>query len=371
MNTASGKATLRTYDIGTPARSARAQEVLALVLERQSALVDSLQAVVRKTGCEQAFEPVVWVRDEGRHGGGVRMVASPPVDSSRALFDRASANVSQVHYDDLPKKRLSSATALSCILHPAAPHAPSMHMHISWTEMRKGRAYWRVMADLNPAIPDVSQTTAFKDALAAAAGELYGDASAQGDRYFWIPALSRHRGVAHFYLEGHVTDDPVADQALAVGVVEAATTCYGELLEAGTVRAVGLPEKERADAGAAQLAYHTAYLFQVLTLDRGTTSGLLVHDQNDVGILGSLPSRVDTRLLRGWRPSMPIPQEALLDAIVESLEHGHAAPGIVAVTDDAKARIAPLLRTHYRQFPEALSLQASGDSLPPTVANHR
>jgi len=33
------------------------------------------------------------------------------------------------------------------------------------------------------------------------------------------------------------------------------------------------------------------------TADRGTTSGLLVHDENDVGILGSLPSHVDKKLL--------------------------------------------------------------------------
>ena len=41
-----------------------------------------------------------------------------------------------------------------------------------------------------------------------------------------------------------------------------------------------------------QLAYHTRYFYQVLLLDRGTTAGLLVHDDNDVGTLGSLPGQV-------------------------------------------------------------------------------
>ena len=74
------------------------------------------------------------------------------------------------------------------------------------------------------------------------------------------------------------------------------------------------------EATAQQLAYHTLYFFQVLTLDRGTTSGLLVHDQNDLGIMGSLPAWVD--------------------------------------------------RAHYRAHPEAVALQAAGDVVPPTVATH-
>ena len=86
------------------------------------------------TLCElqKAFEPVTWGRDGGIHGGGTRFVA---IDEK--VFDRASVNFSQVHYDDIPEKKLSSATAISTIIHPRNPHVPSMHMHISWTEYRK------------------------------------------------------------------------------------------------------------------------------------------------------------------------------------------------------------------------------------------
>jgi coproporphyrinogen III oxidase len=35
------------------------------------------------------------------------------------VFDRASVNVSQVHYADEPTRKLASATALSTIIHPA------------------------------------------------------------------------------------------------------------------------------------------------------------------------------------------------------------------------------------------------------------
>ncbi|MCA9716589.1 MAG: coproporphyrinogen III oxidase [Myxococcales bacterium] len=342
------------------AQSARATAARELVDTLQRRLVDALERVSRARGREGGFAPIEWLRDEGRHGGGVRFVAP-----GGGLFNRASVNVSQVHYDDLPDKRLGSATALSTIIHPDEPAAPSVHMHISWTELRGGAGYWRVMADLNPSHEEPQATARFDDALAAAIAddELRARARAQGDRYFFIPALGRHRGVTHYYLEGYATADAAADAALARRVGEATIDVYTALLEDALARS---PEPG-SDARARQLAYHTLYLFQVLTLDRGTTSGLLVHDQNDVGILGSLPSHVDRALLASWRDAMPAPQGELLDGIVAALPDASPSPVTVA----AKRALAEVLRRHYRAHPEALDLQAAGDVIPPTVANHR
>lgn len=206
-------------------------------------------------------------------------------------------------------------------------------------------------------------TEAFAAGLRAAAPAAYERARAQGDRYFWIPALGRHRGATHFYLEDHATDDAEADLALARAVGEAATRGYARLL-AGLLPGLG---PATADERARQLAYHTLYLFQVLTLDRGTTSGLLVHDQNDVGILGSLPSHVDRALLSSWRERLPPPQGELLDALVAALPAAAPAP----VDDATKAALAAAVRAHYRAHPDALALQASGGVEVPTVANHR
>lgn len=344
-----------------PAQSGAAAAAFQLVDQLQRNLVRTLEAASARLGEADRFEPADWGRDDGRHGGGIRYVAL-----ESATFDRASINVSQVHYDDLPDKRLSSATALSTIIHPAHPRAPSMHMHISWTEMRDGAGYWRIMADLNPAIEDPAATARFEAALVEATGELYAAAKAQGDRYFFIPALGRHRGVIHLYCEAYATADADADSQLASRVGRAVIKTYAQILEGAIVAHPTVSDEERA----AQLAYHSLYLFQVLTLDRGTTSGLLVHDQNDVGILGSLPSRVDTQLLRGWRAALPQPQDKLLDQIVAVLEGG-GAPGVAVVTDEAKAALAQAIRGHYRAHPEALALQARGDVVPPTVANHR
>lgn len=338
-----------------PAQSPRAAEALALVEGLQSRLVEALGAVAREHGEARGFERVDWDRDEGRHGGGHRAVAPVGV-----VFDRASVNVSQVHYDDLPEKRLSSATALSAIVHPFEPHAPSVHMHFSYTEMRDGGGYWRMMADLNPSLPVTADTQRFAEALAREAGALYSNGASEGDAYFWIPALERHRGATHFYLESYDSGDFVADKTLAQRLSHAAIDTYAELLRAGVGRPAGREERAR------QLAYHTLYFFQVLTLDRGTTSGLLVHAQNDVGILGSLPSRVDPDLLASWRPRLDRKQRPLLDRIVAQLPVERPA----TVSETVKAALAREVRAFYRDNPGALELQARGSVVPPTVANH-
>ncbi len=341
---------MRTFPDSEQAARAR-----ALVEGLQQHFVSRLADIEARVASSDARrpEPVEWLRDDGRHGGGERYVLG---DS--AAFDRSSVNVSVVHYDDLPDKKLGSATALSCIVHPRPPRAPSMHMHISWTEMKDGRGYWRIMADLNPSIPVDSDRSAFEASLKSASGEHYEAASAQGDRYFSIPALERHRGVSHFYLEAFHSGDFDADHALAETVGRTTIDTYHQILVEAVKRPVQPGDSD------AQRAYHTLYLFQVLTLDRGTTSGLLVHDQNDVGILGSLPSHVDVSLLDAWRDRVPDLQKPLVEALVGSLGDG-------AVTTERKRVLAQRVREHYRAHPEALKLQASGNVVPPTVANHR
>ncbi len=278
------------------------------------------------------------------------------------MFNRAAINVSGVHYDDDPHRRLASATALSTIIHPQAPRAPSVHIHISWTELRDDAAYWRIMADLNPALEDPTATERFRELMRGAAPSLFEGASAQGDRYFHIPALERRRGAAHYYLEGYQSGDRNADLAFARRFGEAVTDGYAELLDEALGSASVPTDEERTR----QLAYHTLYVFQVLTLDRGTTSGLLVHDQNDVGILGSLPTRIDRALLASWAARVEPPQDQLVRSLVAAMPETHPCE----LTDTVRAALAKIVRDHYRAHPEALALQASGDVVPPTVDNH-
>jgi coproporphyrinogen III oxidase len=339
------------------AQSANATTANNLIQSLQLAFVGQLERVNRSLGCEQKFIPVEWFRDQGHHGGGIRYGIA---DS--ANFNRASINSSQVHYDDDSTKSLGSATALSTIIHPQNPHAPSMHMHISWTELKNGNGYWRIMADLNPAIPDNKDLHNFRQCLKQTAPEQFELASAQGDRYFYIPALNCHRGVQHFYLEQYHSGDEQADLALARSVGEAVIQSYCDIL----FKAISKhPNPDNNDYDK-QLAYHTLYLFQVLTLDRGTTSGILVHDQNDVGILASLPAQIDHSLLSSWQTLMPKPQNLLLEAILNTLPE--QSPCLI--TNEIKQSLAQCIRKHYQQYPEALDMQATSDITPPTVANH-
>ncbi|MDA3946310.1 MAG: coproporphyrinogen III oxidase [Helicobacteraceae bacterium] len=342
----------------TPAKSKTAQEANGVVGYLQHHFVEQLDELSRVFGASKHFEAISWGRDGGKHGGGVRYVSTDDT-----LFNRASVNVSQVHYDDDKSKRLGSATAISTIIHPLHPYAPSVHMHISWTEMRDGKGYWRVMADLNPAIEDEEALNRFNVVLKEAASDYFDEGTAQGERYFNIPALGRHRGVSHFYLEDFNSGNAEADMAFVKRFGEMMINVYCTILFEVLENVTEPTEKEMQE----QLAYHTLYLFQVLTLDRGTTSGLLVHDQNDVGILGSIPRYVSKLLLASWKVLVQAPQDKLVDALLAALGEGDT----VLVDESSKQRLANAVREHYKTYPEAISLQASGNIVPPTVDNHK
>ena len=93
----------------------------------------------------------------------------------------------------------------------------------------------------------------------------------------------------------------------------------------------------------------------------------MVHNQNDIGILGSLPAYVNRDLLLSWVEKMPKPQDKLLTALISALPK--QSPSLVGT--DVKQRLANISRQHYHEYPEALAMQASGDVIPPTLKNHQ
>lgn len=339
------------------AKSAQAIEADKLAKQLQAYFVNKLDNVSRKFGNAKLFEEVEWMRDAGKHGGGSRYEAR-----DTEVFNRASVNVSQVHYDDDKDKKLSSATAISTIIHPQNPNVPSMHMHISWTQMRDGNGYWRIMADLNPSIKNEADKVKFDAMLKKSFGIYYEEGSSQGDRYFNIPVLGRTRGVSHFYLENFNTNDFQTDKAFAKKMGENIIDSYIDIITESMKNNPTFTSDEKEE----QLAYHTLYLFQVLTLDRGTTSGLLVHDQNDVGIMGSIPSHINRELLSSWVTLMPKPQDTLVLSLLNALPNEMPT----GVEESTKKKLASVVREHYKKYPEALSMQASGETIPTTVNNH-
>lgn len=338
-------------------QSPQAVTALDLLEKLQTRFVSQLSSIAKSHKEDSPFSAVEWLRDKGLHGGGVRYMAP-----TGKVFNRGSVNLSQVHYDQVPEKKLASATALSTIIHPHEPYAPSVHIHISWTEFKAADGYWRIMADLNPSLTPCPYQETFHTALTTLAGKLATEGLQQGDKYFFIPALNRHRGVCHFYLESYRSDDQAQDLALASSFGKGIIDRYCEILDSALDTDVPTTPQQRQQ----QLAYHSLYFYQVLTLDRGTSSGLLVHDQNDVGTLGSIPSHVDRPLLESWVPLTPPPQSELLTNLIACLPAGPKAH----VDDDVKKKLAATLREHYRSHPQALDMQARGDKIPPTVSNH-
>jgi len=312
------------------AHSHKAQFALTHLTQIQNEFVNKLSTI--STG--SAFKNVQWLRDSGMHGGGERLEAT-----NNDIFNRASVNVSQVQYEDNPEKSFNSATALSTIIHPQHPLAPSIHIHVSWTELKSGHAYWRLMADLNPAIENSVDTASFNKMLKVATGEHFESGIQQGDEYFYIPALNKHRGSSHFYLEGF-TGNENTPELFAINFAEQVIDFYVQLLQE---RLMGLAPPSDQELQQ-QLDYHTLYFYQVLTLDKGTTAGILLHNQNDVGTFGSLPAYINRSLLESWITLTPEPQQPLVKSLVDLLpeqKHPHITPEI-------KAQIAVTIRLFYR-----------------------
>lgn len=338
------------------AQSPDSKIAYTIISELQNYFVSTLNSLSNNIGTSQNFIPIEWFRENGEFGGGVRYISSDDT-----LFNRASVNISQVQYESDKSKSLASATALSSIIHPKNPYAPSIHMHISWTEMKNGQGYWRIMADLNPSIFNQDDKTKFDKTLSKISSKHYEEAIAQGDKYFNIPVLNSHRGVSHFYLENFHSDNKEIDSQLAKQFIKDVIDTYIEIIN----NQITNNQIISIDAKKEQLAYHTLYLFQVLTLDRGTTSGLLVHNQNDIGILGSLPSHINKSLLLSWKDKMPENQDILVQAIADCINNNGSIENI------EKIKLANAVRTFYLNNPDSLKFQASGNISVPTIKNHK
>jgi len=338
------------------AKSQDAIKALEVVSSLQKRFVEKLDNLSKNLGEDKKFEEVTWLRDAGIHGGGNRYEAR-----DKKLFNTASVNVSQVHYDEDDSKKLQSASAISTIIHPKNPNVPSIHIHISLTCLRNAGSYWRIMADLNPSITNEEDKRIFDESIKDLAKDTYDEGIKQGEKYFFIPALNRHRGISHFYLENFKTDDKQKDFDFALDFGKGIIDTYINIIENAFKRRKTFTNEDIAK----QLDYHTLYLFQVLTLDRGTTSGLLVHNQNDVGIMGSLPSFINKDLLKSWEKNVQEIQKELVLNLANVIDDNGK------VDTKTKEKLANTVREFYKKYPKALANQASGNVIPTTVSNHK
>jgi coproporphyrinogen III oxidase len=325
----------------------KSKKACKLVEYIQFYFVKELNSICDQYGNKKHCEEKTWTKKNPIYGGGQRFEGT-----DETIFNRASVNVSSVHYDEDSGKQILLADAISAIIHPLSPFAPSIHMHFSYTQKKNKIGYFRLMSDLNPSINNDDFKNDFTKMLKSSTGSNYGLGSSSGNKYFYIPQLNRTRGVKHFYLDNYNGESFDSDLSYIKKVAIASIDCYISIFKKALEQNKPITQKEKQQ----QIDYHTLYFFQVLTLDRGTIAGLLIHNQNDIGIMGSIPSHINKTLLKSWVDTMPPPQDELLNNLIGCLEDKEIALIDVAT----KKKLANILREHYIKYPEAIRLQASG-----------
>ena len=253
------------------------------------------EAIEREAGSPAAFEYIEWDRTDPDGsldgspggGGGVRGVMKG------AVFEKVGVNVSTVGGRFAPDFAGSIhgagddpsffATGISLVAHMANPHVPAVHMNTRFLCTTK--RWFGGGADLNPPIPNESDTQAFHAAMRAACDESrYGDYprfAKWAEDYFYIPHRGVHRGVGGIFFD-HVEGEFAEGLRLGRAMGEAFLRVYADIVR----RRMAQPWDE-ADR-ARLLEWRGRYAEFNLLYDRGTLFGLKTGGNVDA-ILMSLP----------------------------------------------------------------------------------
>ena len=190
------------------------------------------EAIERDGGSDAAFVYTAWDRTDpdgspgNSGGGGVRG------QMNGKIFEKVGVNVSTVGGSFSPEFAASipgtetdpsfSATGISLVAHMANPHVPAVHMNCRF--LATGKRWFGGGADLNPAIPDATDTAAFharmKAACDAHGADYYARFSKWAEDYFWLPHRQVARGVGGIFFD-RLGDDFDADFAFTRDVGEA------------------------------------------------------------------------------------------------------------------------------------------------------
>ena len=237
------------------------------------------------------FVQTAWDRPDasgGHGGGGVMSVLKGRV------FEKAGVNISTVHGEFAPEfsKQINGASedprffaaGISLVLHPVNPLVPAVHLNTRYLVTTK--RWFGGGTDLNPAIADDAETTAFHDALRQMcdrhdAGH-YPAYRKWAEDYFWVPHRNRHRGVGGIFYDHLDSGDWDRDFAFTQDVGRTFLDIYPALVRDKMHREFS------AEQRLAQLRYRGLYAEFNLVYDRGTTFGLKTGGNVDA-ILMSLP----------------------------------------------------------------------------------
>lgn len=237
------------------------------------------------------FERTAWDRTDptgAPGGGGVMSVMKGRV------FEKVGVNCSTVYGTFAPDFAKSIpgaeedpsffATGISLVAHMVNPKVPAVHMNTRYLVTTK--SWFGGGADLNPPLPDPTETAAFHAAFKAACDRhddrYYPRFKQWADEYFYVPHRNRARGEGGIFYDHLATGEWDRDFAFTRDVGQTFLDTYPGLVRAK----MGLPWT--AEDRDTQLRYRGLYTEFNLVYDRGTLFGLKTQGNIDA-ILMSLP----------------------------------------------------------------------------------
>lgn len=231
------------------------------------------------------FARKAWQREGG--GGGVMALMKGRV------FEKVGVNVSTVwgEFSEAFRKEIPGAAedgrfwaaGISLVAHMQSPLVPAVHMNTRHI-VTPTKAWFGGGADLNPAIPDDTDTATFHTALRHCCERHecadYDRLKAWADEYFFNKHRGEPRGVGGIFYD--YMDADAESFAFTRDVGETFRAIFPEIVSRSMNEAWTPEQRER------QLAWRGRYAEFNLVYDRGTRFGLMTGG-NPEAILMSLP----------------------------------------------------------------------------------
>ena len=197
------------------------------------------------------------------------------------------------------------ATAISLIVHPRNPYAPTTHANLRFFMIEADTPVWYFGGgfDLTPYYGFDEDAVSWHRAAQAATGPLYPKFKSWCDDYFLIRHRGEARGIGGVFFDDFNQGGFDAAFDLMRRVGDAYAPAYAEILRRRKDTAYGEREREWQEVRRGR------YVEFNLVLDRGTIFGLQSGGRTE-SILMSLPPRVQWRYCH--QPAAGTPEERLV-----------------------------------------------------------